>query len=217
MRFLRLFFTLFSALIFSITADAKLAAGLYANLHTNQGDIMVKLAFEKTPLTVINFVGLAQGSKKSNQTIGTPFYDGLKFHRVIDNFMIQGGNPGYKSIDEIADLSPSQNTNDSGPGYQFVDEITDLKHNKPGILSMANAGKNTNGSQFFITHTATPWLDGEHTVFGEVVQGMSVVNAIQKDDFIQTIEIIRIGARAKNFKTDEKAFQTYQNALTPNH
>ncbi|MBT5783723.1 MAG: peptidylprolyl isomerase, partial [Candidatus Thioglobus sp.] len=176
-------------------SHAKLEDGLYANLHTNQGDIIIKLAFEKTPLTVINFVGLAEGTKHSNIQIGKPFYNGLKFHRVIDNFMIQGGDP--------------KGNGTGGPGYKFIDEITDLTHDTSGILSMANSGPNTNGSQFFITHEATPWLDGKHTVFGHVVKGMSVVNTIKKDDFIRKVFIERIGDKAKKFKTDEAAFEAY--------
>ena len=191
MRILALFLTLF----ITLQSHAKLTDGLYANLHTNQGDIIIQLAYEKTPLTVINFVGLAEGKKHSNIQIGKPFYNGLKFHRVIDDFMIQGGDP--------------KGNGTGGPGYQFADEITDLTHHKGGILSMANSGPNTNGSQFFITHNATPWLDGKHTVFGHVVEGMSVVNVIKKDDFIRKVKIIRIGDKAKNFKTDETAFQAY--------
>jgi peptidyl-prolyl cis-trans isomerase A (cyclophilin A) len=187
----RLFLLL--TLIISLPSQAKLEEGLYANLHTNQGDIIVKLEFEKTPLTVINFVGLAQGTKHSNIQTGKPFYNGLKFHRVIDNFMIQGGDPKGNGM--------------GGPGYQFMDEITDLKHDNGGTLSMANSGPNTNGSQFFITHKVTPWLDGKHTVFGHVVKGMSVVNRIKQNDFIRKVNIIRIGDKAKNFQTDEAAFQ----------
>ncbi len=186
------FLLLISTLLFSIQSQAKLDNGLYANLHTNQGDIIIKLAYKKTPLTVINFVGLAEGTKNSNKQIGKPFYDGLKFHRVIDNFMIQGGDP--------------EGNGTGGPGYNFVDEITDLTHNDGGILSMANYGVNTNGSQFFITHIATPWLDGKHTIFGHVVEGMGIVNSIKKDDFIRKVKIIRIGEDAKKFKTDEAAF-----------
>ena len=189
------FFLLLSTLLISLQSHAKLEDGLYANLHTNQGDIIIKLAFEKTPLTVINFVGLAEGTKHSNIQIGKPFYNGLKFHRVIDNFMIQGGDP--------------KGNGTGGPGYKFIDEITDLTHDTGGILSMANSGPNTNGSQFFITHEATPWLDGKHTVFGHVVKGMSVVNTIKKDDFIRKVFIERIGDKAKKFKTDEAAFEAY--------
>ena len=191
MRILAIFLTLF----LSLQSHAKLDDGLYANLHTNQGDIIIKLAFEKTPLTVINFVGLAEGTKKSNIQTGKPFYNGLKFHRVINNFMIQGGDP--------------KGDGTGGPGYQFADEITDLSHDSGGILSMANSGPNTNGSQFFITHNATGWLDGKHTVFGRVVEGMDVVGVIKKDDFIRKVKIIRIGVKAENFQTDEAAFKQY--------
>lgn len=185
-------FILLSATLISLSSQAKLADGLYANLHTNQGDITVRLEFEKTPLTVINFVGLAEGKKQSNIQTGKPFYNGLKFHRVIDNFMIQGGDP--------------KGNGTGGPGYQFNDEITDLTHDREGVLSMANSGPNTNGSQFFITHKATPWLDGKHTVFGYVVKGMDIVNTIKQDDFIRKVSILRIGNKAQNFKTDEAAF-----------
>ncbi len=194
--------TLISLIVLSLSLQsqvvqsAELADGLYAKLRTNQGEIILKLAFEKAPLTVINFAGLAQGTKDSNIQTGEPFYNGLKFHRVIDNFMIQGGDP--------------KGNGRGGPGYRFKDEITDLKHDRAGILSMANAGPNTNGSQFFITHNATPWLDGKHTVFGHVVKGMDVVNRIKKGDFIRKVSIIRIGEKAKNFKTDEAAFQAHK-------
>lgn len=194
-------FILLSVTLISLSSQAKLADGLYANLHTNQGDIIVQLEFEKTPLTVINFVGLAEGKKHSNIQTGKPFYNGLKFHRVIDNFMIQGGDP--------------KGNGTGGPGYQFNDEITDLAHDREGILSMANSGPNTNGSQFFITHLATPHLDGKHTVFGHVVKGMSVVNTIKQDDFIRKVKIIRVGEKAQNFKTDEAAFKT-ENAAYAN-
>lgn len=192
MKIIRTLF-LFFILFISVQASAKLSDGLYANLHTNQGDILIKLAYEKAPLTVINFVGLAEGTKHSNKQLGKPFYNGVKFHRVIKNFMIQGGDP----------LGNGR----GGPGYQFADEFTDLKHDGPGILSMANSGPNTNGSQFFITHTTTAHLDGKHTVFGRVTKGIGVVNSIKQDDFIRKVEIIRIGEKAKNFQTDENAFQ----------
>lgn len=186
---------LFFSLLFSLSSYAKLSDGLYANLHTNQGDITVQLAYEKAPLTVINFIGLAEGTKSSNKESGEFFYNNLKFHRVIKDFMIQGGDPLGNGT--------------GGPGYQFSDEITDLKHNKAGTLSMANSGKNTNGSQFFITHKPTPHLDGKHTVFGYVIKGMDTVNTIKQDDFIRKVKIIRVGEKAKNFQTNEKAFQTY--------
>ncbi len=176
------------------SADAQdLGDGLYAKFETGKGIILAQLFYEKVPLTVINFAGLAQGTKKSNQAPGAKFYDGLVFHRVIPDFMIQGGDP--------------QGTGRGGPGYRFPDEFhASLKHDGPGILSMANSGPNTNGSQFFITHKATPWLDNKHAVFGKVVQGQDVVNAIQKGDKILSLTIIRKGDGAKAFKTDQAAF-----------
>ncbi|MRR14901.1 MAG: peptidylprolyl isomerase [Deltaproteobacteria bacterium] len=167
--------------------------GLYAKVITSKGDILIRLEFEKTPLTVINFVGLAEGTKDSNRGKGVRFYDGLTFHRVIPNFMIQGGDPAGRGS--------------GGPGYNFPDEIDPtLRHDGPGILSMANAGPGTNGSQFFITHNSTPWLDGKHTVFGRVVEGQNVVDAIRRGDTIKTIDIIRIGRKAAAFKTDQDSF-----------
>jgi peptidylprolyl isomerase len=152
---------------------------------------VLKLEYQKTPMTVCNFVALAEG--KMSVAGGKPFYDGLTFHRVIADFMIQGGDP--------------QGTGSGGPGYRFPDEIDPtLKHDGPGILSMANAGPDTNGSQFFITHVATPWLDGKHTVFGRVVSGQDVVDAIKQGDRIEAITIIRNGQGAGAFKADQAAF-----------
>jgi peptidyl-prolyl cis-trans isomerase A (cyclophilin A) len=171
--------------------------GIYAKFITNKGEILVKLTHDKTPGTVGNFVGLAEGQLENNaKPMGTPFYDGLKFHRVISDFMIQGGCP--------------QGMGTGGPGYKFDDEFhPDLKHNAPGVLSMANSGKATNGSQFFITHVATPWLDNNHTVFGLVVEGQEIVDSIAQNDVIEKLEIVRVGEEAKNWNAIE-AFRTFE-------
>ena len=168
-------------------AKSNLENGMYAKINTTKGEILIQLEYEKTPLTVANFVGLAEGTLKNNKKdIGTPYYDGLKFHRVIADFMVQGGCPDGNGTGD--------------PGYKFADEFhPDLKHDKGGILSMANSGPATNGSQFFITHKETSWLDGKHSVFGNVVEGMDVVNAITQDDIINTVTIVREGAAAKAF------------------
>lgn len=173
--------------------------GIYAKFHTPKGEILVKLEHEKTPGTVGNFVALAEGNlENSAKKQGNPYYDGLKFHRVIPDFMIQGGCP--------------QGTGTGNPGYQFDDEFdSSLKHDAPGKLSMANAGPGTNGSQFFITHTATPWLDGKHTVFGSVVEGQDVVDAITQGDTMDKVEIIRQGVDAESFNAVE-AFRTFEGA-----
>jgi FKBP-type peptidyl-prolyl cis-trans isomerase len=173
--------------------------GLYAKFNTSKGNILVALEFEKTPGTVGNFVALAEGNmENSAKPQGNPYYDGLKFHRVIADFMIQGGCP--------------QGTGTGNPGYKFDDEFhPDLKHDGPGVLSMANAGPGTNGSQFFITHVATPWLDGNHTVFGKVQEGQDVVDAIAQNDTIDSLEIIRVGAAAEAFNAIE-AFRVFEGA-----
>lgn len=173
-----------------------LDSGLYADIQTNKGSIILSLAHEKTPVTVANFVSLAEGENEfvDQEFKGKNYYDGIVFHRVIEDFMIQGGDPTA--------------TGSGGPGYRFEDEITDLIHDGPGVLSMANAGPGTNGSQFFITHKATPWLDGKHTVFGHVVDGQSVVDSIQQNDTIQKVIIIRKGKEAKRFDAP-KVFADY--------
>jgi peptidyl-prolyl cis-trans isomerase A (cyclophilin A) len=171
--------------------------GIYAKFNTAKGAILVKLTHDLTPGTVGNFVGLAEGQlENSARPMGKPYYDGLKFHRVIPDFMIQGGCP--------------QGQGTGGPGYNFDDEFhPSLKHDKPGVLSMANAGPGTNGSQFFITHVPTNWLDGKHTVFGHVIEGQDVVDAIAGDDVLESIEIIRVGDEAKNWNAIE-AFRTFE-------
>ncbi|CAM1339930.1 peptidylprolyl isomerase [Tenacibaculum aestuarii] len=172
--------------------------GIYAKFTTPKGDILVNLEYEKTPGTVGNFVALAEGNlENSAKPQGTPYYNGLKFHRVIADFMIQGGCP--------------QGTGTGNPGYKFDDEIhPELKHDAPGKLSMANAGPGTNGSQFFITHIATPWLDGKHTVFGSVIEGQDVVDAVAQEDTMD-VEIIRVGDAAEKWNAVE-AFRTFEGA-----
>src|SRR5210317_616 len=173
-----------------------LDAGLYADIQTDKGTILIKLAHVEAPITVANFISLSEGNNPmvSDEFKSKKFYNGLKFHRVIADFMIQGGDPlGVGS---------------GGPGYRFDDEFSDLTHKGPGILSMANSGPATNGSQFFITHKATPWLDGKHTVFGEVIMGLELVDSIAQNDTIEEIIIIRKGGDAKNFNATE-VFNAY--------
>lgn len=171
--------------------------GIYAKFNTSKGAITVKLTHDKTPGTVGNLVALAEGNLENKvKPQGTPYYDGLKFHRVIPDFMIQGGCP--------------LGTGTGDGGYKFDDEFhPDLTHNGPGVLSMANAGPGTNGTQFFITHVATPWLDNKHTVFGHVVEGQEVVDAIAQGDTLDTLEIIRVGAVAEAWNAVE-AFRTFE-------
>ncbi len=165
--------------------------GLFAIITTAKGTIKLKLEYQKVPMTVANFVALAQGKQhNSAKPDGSPYFDGIKFHRVIPDFMIQGGDP--------------TGTGSGGPGYKFPDEIDpSLKHDRPGTMSMANAGPYTNGSQFFITHKETPWLDGKHAVFGYVVSGQDVVNAVVGGDAMTTVKIEAVGKDAKAFDAME--------------
>ena len=208
------FIALLSAMFvfFSCNSQKKaykdLGDGLFADIETTQGNIIVKLNYKETPVTVANFVTLAEGKNTfvKAEYKGKPFYNGTIFHRVIKDFMIQGGDPTGTGMGE--------------PGYRFEDEIVPtLKHNKKGILSMANAGPATNGSQFFITQVPTPHLDGRHTVFGETVKGLEVIDAIantktvmndkpEKDIKINKITIIANGKDAKNFNA-VKVFEDY--------
>jgi peptidyl-prolyl cis-trans isomerase A (cyclophilin A) len=165
--------------------------GIYAKINTEKGDVLISLSYKLTPGTVGNFVSLAEGNLENNAIAqGTPYYNGLKFHRVIPDFMVQGGDP--------------QGTGVGGPGYQFDDEFhPDLRHDAPGVLSMANSGPGSNGSQFFITHVETPWLDDKHSVFGNVLEGMDVVNKIEQGDSMIEVTIIRIGEEAEKWNSVE--------------
>ncbi|NQY29404.1 MAG: peptidylprolyl isomerase [Flavobacteriaceae bacterium] len=171
--------------------------GLYAKFHTSKGEILVNLEFQKTPGTVGNFVALAQGNLENDvKPQGTPYYDGLNFHRVIPDFMIQGGCP--------------LGTGTGDAGYKFDDEFhPDLKHSGPGVLAMANSGPGTNGSQFYITHIETSWLDGKHTVFGNVVEGQDIVDTVAQGDKLTKLEIIAVGADAEAFKAIE-SFRNFE-------
>ena len=176
----------------------NLPDGLYAEIETNKGKIIVQLDFEKAPITVANFITLAEGKNEfvTNENLkNKPFFDGLKFHRVIKDFMIQTGDP--------------MGTGSGDTGYKFKDEFSDLKFDTGGVLALANNGPTTNSSQFFITHLATPWLEGKHTIFGHVVEnGMEVVNKIEQNDYINKVTIIRNGEAAKKFNA-VKIFNDY--------
>ena len=179
-------------------AYAGLKEGLYAEIKTDRGIILLELYYKRAPLTVANFAGLATGTMETNSRKGQKFYDGLIFHRVIPDFMIQGGDP--------------EGTGRGGPGYRFPDEFhPDLKHDGPGVLSMANSGPGTNGSQFFITHKATPWLDFKHTVFGRVVKGQTVVDTVEQGDRMQTVTIIARGKDAASFQVGQAGFDAVLN------
>ena len=186
-------FALFIACEKDKTAD--LEDGMYAEIKTNKGDILIDLTFTETPATVANFVSLAEGTNTSvtdSVRKGKPYFEGIKFHRVIDKFMVQCGDP--------------TGTGSGGPGYSFQDEFPKdttgkllRAFDKKGVLAMANAGPNTNGSQFFITHVPTPHLNGRHTIFGHVVSGQMIVDTIVKNDSILKVNILRKGADAKAF------------------
>ena len=182
----------------STTKTPVAVEGIFATIATNKGNITVQLFYKETPITVANFISLSEGTNPYvtvDNLKGKPFFDGLKFHRVINDFMIQGGDP--------------TGTGSGGPGYAFKDEfVSTLKFSKPGVLAMANSGPGTNGSQFFITHKETPWLNGKHTIYGQVTKGMNVVNAIVQDDVITKVTITRIGDTAKKFDA-VKVFSDY--------
>ena len=171
--------------------------GIYAKFNTPKGAILVKLTHDLTPGTVGNFVALAEGNLENKaKPQGTPYYNGLNFHRVIPDFMIQGGCP--------------LGTGTGDPGYKFDDEFhPTLKHNRPGVLAMANSGPGTNGSQFYITHIPTDWLDNKHTVFGHVVEGQDVVDSVAQGDALESVEIVRVGAEAEKWNAVE-AFRTFE-------
>ncbi|WP_347175407.1 peptidylprolyl isomerase [Polaribacter uvawellassae] len=204
MKFFKLFFVV-AILLVAACKPAKypdLKDGLYADIETNKGDIVLKLYQEDVPLAVSNFVSLAEGENTSvsDSLKGKKYYDGLLFHRVLKDFMIQGGDPLANGT--------------GGPGYVFEDEFPrdsigslKYKHDAAGVLSMANGGPGLNGSQFFITHKETPWLDGIHSVFGKVEKGQDIVNLIEVKDTIKKVTIIRVGSKAKGFDA-AKVFET---------
>jgi len=197
MKVIKILFVMIAVMAFQSCKSAKypnLEDGIYAEIQTSKGNILLLLEYKKAPFTVANFISLADGTNKNVEAKfkGKRFYDGIKFHRVVPNFVIQGGDP--------------LGSGEGGPGYRFGDEFPKdsngklgLTHHSAGILSMANSGPNTNGSQFFITHVATPNLDGRHSVFGKVIEGQDIVNKIAQDDVINKVEIIRIGSDAKKF------------------
>ncbi len=192
-RFIILISFAFAAVMPGMAQTQKLADGLYAEIKTDRGTILCQLEFEKVPMTVSNFVGLAEGTLKANGQTGRRFYDGLTFHRVVAGFVVQGGDP--------------KGDGSGGPGYEIPNETRpDLKHDAAGVMAMANAGPDTNGSQFYITMGPAAWLDGGYSVFGHVVQGQDVVNAIKEGDHMTSVRIIRVGAAAGAFTVTQKSF-----------
>lgn len=192
-----LFLSLVAVFASCTSQKSDLPDGLYADIKTNKGHIVIELEYEKAPITVANFVSLAEGTNPlvDKKFKGKPFYDGLTFHRVVADFVIQGGDPDGNGA--------------GGPGYVFKDEFDPtLSHDKPGTVSMANSGPFTNGSQFFITHKETQFLDNRHSVFGYTVKGMDIVNQIQEKDKIESVKILRVGKAAKKFNA-EKVFKEY--------
>lgn len=184
------------------STETSLPDGLYAVIHTSKGAITIELFYEKAPLTVTSFVGLAEGAIKSSRPAGVPFYDGLIFHRVIKDFMAQGGDP--------------EGIGSGGPGYKFPDEFhPELSFRQPGTLGMANAGPNDNGSQFFITTTDQTRLNYMHAVFGRVVSDLAVVLEIEQGDVMEKVEILRIGENAGAFKADQESFNQLLAAAKP--
>ena len=176
------------------TAARDVPDGLYAQIVTNRGEILIRLEPERAPLTVMNFVGLAEGTIDNDHAPGKPYYDGLLFHRVEPGFVIQGGDP--------------QGNGTGGPGYRFPTEThPELTHDRPGIVAMANSGPDTNGSQFYITKRPTPHLDGGYNIFGEVIEGMSVVTAIQQGDRIREVKILRSGDSAAGYQASTERFR----------
>ncbi len=193
-----------SALILSLVACGTpardLPEGLYAEIITSKGDIVVRLETERAPLTVMNFVGLAEGTIENEPAPGKPFYDGLSFHRVEPGFVIQGGDPNGDGT--------------GGPGYQFPNEThPELRHDRPGVVAMANSGPDTNGSQFYITMAPTPHLDGGYNVFGEVVEGMEIVSQIEAGDRIREVSILRYGSQAEDYEATDEAFGSLVEAV----
>jgi peptidyl-prolyl cis-trans isomerase A (cyclophilin A) len=185
------------AVLSALPASAQastLPDGLYAEVKTEKGTIVFSLEYQKVPMTVSNFVGLAEGTLKANGTVGKKYYDGLTFHRVDAGFVIQGGDP--------------KGNGSGGPGYEFPNETRpELKHDAEGVVAMANAGPDTNGSQFYITMKAAAWLDGGYNIFGHVVQGMEIVKAVKPGDHMISVRIVRVGSAAGAFKVTQQGFE----------